>query len=96
MKDISDPEDDMRVYSTPVLGRPVILGSLFDARKDQIFVSDSPWSRQTVKEKKFESGSFTSDVTFFAAQTSFERMSKLNIEAHLELEFLGKLTTFKY
>ena len=78
-------------YTSHVLGRPVMIGSVYDARTNQIYATTSLWSRQTVKDKSYSSKSFSSDVSFFAAQSTFDRMAHMDIDANLKLEFLGKI-----
>ena len=83
-------DDDMVEYTSHVLGRPVMIGSVYDARKNQIYATTSLWSRETVKNRSYSSKSFSSDVSFFAAQSTFDRMAHMDIDANLKLEFLGE------
>ena len=81
---------DLKAYSEPVLGRNVYLGCLFDAKRNYIMAGDSFWKRETITKNKDTSLTFSSNLDFFAAQSTFDRLSHMDIEASLKLEFLGK------
>ena len=82
-------DGDAIEYTSQVLGRPVMLGSLFDARRNQIFASTSLWSEDTLEKTKYVSKSYSSDVSFYAAKSTYERMAHMEIHASLALDFLG-------
>ena len=79
----------------PVLGRPVYLGSLYDAKRSEILSADSLWSQETIKKKKAPpTKSYSSNTYVFAAQSQFDRMNHMDIDVHLKLEFLGMYFPF--
>ena len=89
-KKAKEDKDDTVEYTSHVLGRPVMLGSLFDARRNQIFATTSLWSRQRIEKMKYVSKSYSSDVSFYAAQSTYERMAHLDVHASLVLDYLGE------
>ena len=88
--EILSKEADLRAFSQPVLGRTIFLGCLFDATKSEILAGDSFWKSETVEKNKRTSTSFSSNLYFFAAQSTFDRLSHMDFEASLKLDFLGK------
>merc|ERR1712159_37304 len=91
VSDTQDKGSDLKTFSEPVLGRSVTLGCLYDAKSNMIMTSDSFWSPSTIEKNKVTRNAFSSDVSFFAAQTTFERLTKMDISASLQLEFMGGL-----
>ena len=64
---------DMGLIRQPVLGRSVFLGSLFDAKENEVYVSHTIWSVDTIESNKLTIPKKYSNVEFFAANTKNEK-----------------------
>ena len=91
LKKKNSPEhNDLYEFTAPVLGRPVYLGCLFDAQRNKNKPADSFWKETTIKKNKKTSNSYSSDVSYYAVQSTFDRLAHMDISASLKMEFLGK------
>lgn len=94
--------DDLEMFETNVLGRIVHIGDLYDAKKSDVLAGVSLWNDDTIKKYTRRSKLPSVRTRFFAAESSFERLDNMDIDAELKLDFLGKkvlpvlLNTFSF
>ena len=87
----SDSNLDLKTYEQPVLGRAVFLGDLYNAKNNEILTGYSFWNMTTIRAMKERSNSRSSNLKLISAETTLDRLSQMDIDASLELDFLGEL-----
>ncbi|XP_061603445.1 stonustoxin subunit alpha-like [Phyllopteryx taeniolatus] len=80
--------DTMKVVA---LGQPFTLGMLYDARKDELIPGFTLWDRETLDRETSETTQKSSSFKITASDTIESRSSLMDIEASLNMSFLGGL-----
>lgn len=80
-----------QIDNQDVMGRNVLLGALYDGRKDRIHSSRSLWSKATIDRNRTVDPRTYEFQKIFVGSTEFDRMAKMDIKAELALSFLSGL-----
>ncbi|XP_051272938.1 stonustoxin subunit beta-like isoform X2 [Dicentrarchus labrax] len=73
------------------LGRPFILGMLYDARKDELIQGLTLWDHTTLQENTVESTQPSSSIKISVSDSIESKSSLLDINTSLKASFLGGL-----
>ena len=75
------------------LGRPFVLGMLYDCRTDQLVPSVRLWSEKSMREFTSVTYKPSSNTEMISGDSIGSKSSKMDIDANLKLSFLGGLVS---
>ncbi|CAJ1081383.1 neoverrucotoxin subunit alpha-like isoform X2 [Xyrichtys novacula] len=73
------------------LGRPLTLGMLYDARKDELIPGLTLWDEKTLEEKNVETPQPSSSYEISTSDSIESKSSMLKVSASLQASFMGGL-----
>jgi len=75
------------------MGRSMDLGTLYDAKKSQVYSDASLWSQKTIEENKFQYDRKEVNTAFTADKSVHDKTSHFDISARLSMEFMGGMVS---
>jgi len=81
--------DPPKPFDDKTLGRNVVLGALYDGKKNKFDISRSLWSRATIDANKFQYDRMETKTSFSADSSKEEKVDTFDISANLKLDFMS-------
>merc|ERR1711892_267763 len=75
------------------MGRSMDLGTLYDAKKSQVYSDASLWSQKTIEKNKFQYDRKEVNTAFTADKSVHDKTSHFDISARLSMEFMGGMVS---
>lgn len=86
-----DSGSHINILEEPVVGQPVFLGDLYDARQDLVLNGFSFWNEETLEKGKRVQTKTYSNTKFHAQQDDVDEFSRFDGSASLKLSLAGGL-----